>query len=63
MKAKINKDVCIGCGACTTIAPSVFEFDDDGLAKAIKENIGDEEKDDVIDARESCPTGAVEVEE
>lgn len=63
MKAKVNKDVCIGCGACTTIASDVFEFDDDGLAHAIKEDITEEEKDDVIDASESCPTGAIEVEE
>ena len=63
MKAKVNKDVCIGCGACTTIAPDVFEFGDDGLAQAIKENIVEEEKEDVIDASESCPTGAIEIEE
>lgn len=62
MKAKVNKDLCIGCGACTTIAPDVFEIDDDGLAKVIKEELK-EEKDDVIDASESCPTEAIEVNE
>ena len=63
MKAKVNKDLCIGCGACTTIAQDVFEFDDDGLAKVVKEKIEDNEKDDVIDASESCPTEAIEVNE
>lgn len=62
MKAKVNKDVCIGCGACTSIAPDVFEIGDDGLAEVVKDNIG-EEKEDVIDASESCPTEAIEVEE
>lgn len=62
MKAKVNKDLCIGCGACTTIAPDVFEIDDDGLAKTIKEEI-EEEKDEVIDASESCPTEAIEINE
>lgn len=63
MKAKVSKDLCIGCGACTTIAPDVFEFDDDGLAKVIKDKIDDDEKDDVVDASESCPTEAIEIEE
>ncbi len=62
MKAKVNKDVCIGCGACTSIAPDVFEIGDDGLAEVVKDNI-EEEKEDVIDASESCPTEAIEVEE
>ena len=63
MKAKVNKDVCIGCGACTTIAKDVFDFGDDGLAEVVKENIEDEEKDDVKDASKSCPTGAIEITE
>lgn len=63
MKAKVNKDACIGCGSCTAIAPSVFEFEDDGLATAKSENITEENKEDVVDAAESCPTSAIEVEE
>lgn len=63
MKAKVNKDACIGCGSCTVIASDVFEIDDDGLAVAKSENITDENKEEVIDACESCPTSAIEVEE
>ncbi len=62
MKAKVNKDVCIGCGACQAICEDVFEIDDDGLAKAKVDNIPDENKDEAIDACESCPTGAITVE-
>ena len=32
MKAKIDRDGCIGCGMCTEICPEVFEMADDGLA-------------------------------
>ena len=32
MTVEIDKDKCIGCGACTTIVPEVFELGDDGLA-------------------------------
>lgn len=61
MKAKVNKDVCIGCGACAVIAPDIFEIDDDGLATTKEDNVKDEIKDDVVDACESCPTGAIEI--
>ena len=27
---KVNKDLCIGCGACQAVCPEVFEIDDDG---------------------------------
>ncbi len=62
MKAKVNKDQCIGCGACGAIVPDVFEIEDDGLACA-KGEVTESNKDEVIDASESCPTGAISVEE
>ena len=58
-KIEVDKDKCIGCGACTAIAPDTFEFDDDGLAKAVANEIND----DVKTAAEGCPTEAITVEE
>ena len=58
-KVEVDKTKCIGCGSCTAIAPEVFEFDDDGLAKAVKQEIND----DVKTAKESCPTEAISAEE
>lgn len=72
MKARVKKDTCIGCGACTVIANNIFEIGDDGLAETIapyideelkEKEIADSDKDDVIDAAESCPVGAIEVNE
>ena len=67
-KVKVNKDVCIGCGACTAIASDVFSFDEDNLAKANEENndidkMDDETKNDVMDALEGCTTSAIVIEE
>jgi len=59
MKAKVVRDNCIGCGACQAIAPNVFEIDDEGLSKLLIEEIPEEDKEDVKDAIESCPTGAI----
>ncbi len=59
-KFTVNKDQCIGCGACTAIAPEVFAMADDGLA----ENILGEVPADLVDAAQeacdSCPVQAIE---
>ena len=71
MKAKVNKDVCIGCGACTAIACDFFEIGDDGLAETINpedkegkvKEVTEDNKTDVLDAADGCPVGAIEVSE
>ena len=35
-KITVNES-CIGCGACTAVAPDVFEIGDDGLAVVVSE--------------------------
>jgi len=59
MKVQVDKNLCIGCGACQAIEPSVFEIEDDGLAKAIDTEINDDVKENVMDAIEGCPTSAI----
>lgn len=63
MKVKVNRDSCIGCGACAAICDEVFEIDDEGLSVAKTEEVQDDKKQEVQDAADSCPTGAIEVEE
>ena len=63
MKVKVNKEACIGCGACAAICDSVFEIDDEGLSVVKEEKVKEEDKQAVIDSSESCPTGAIEVTE
>lgn len=60
MKLKVDKDLCIGCGACQAICPEVFEIEDDGLASVMAEDITKEVEEDAIDAKEGCPTSAIE---
>ena len=64
MKVKVIEENCIGCGACQALVPKVFEIDDDdNLAKVISNPIDKELEDDVVDAAEGCPTGAITVRE
>ena len=55
----VAKDVCIGCGLCAGSYPSIFEMDDDGLAKASVAEVEDSSAAD--DAAANCPVQAIEV--
>jgi len=59
MKLKVDKDICIGCGACGAICPDVFEIDDDGLATSIVDEVPEEVMEDAVDAKEGCPVDAI----
>ncbi|NLL44947.1 MAG: ferredoxin [Mollicutes bacterium] len=59
-RVRVNKDECIGCGACQAIAPNVFSLNDKGFAEVIKDKIPEELTADVMDALENCPTNAIE---
>lgn len=56
MDLKVNEN-CIGCGACIAVCPEVFDFEDD-QAKVVGK-ITDENKEDAVNAMESCPVGAI----
>lgn len=63
MTVKVKRDACIGCGACAAICDSVFEIDDEGISTVVDENVSEENQEEVQDAVDSCPTGAIKVEE
>ena len=61
MKVVVNRDNCIGCGACEALCPEIFQIDDEGLSTVIDNNeIKDELLEKVTEAMESCPTSAIE---
>ena len=57
MNVTIN-DSCIGCGACESICDAVFAVD--GTASVKEAGISGNE-DNVKEAAEACPVGAIEV--
>ncbi|MGL5330239.1 MAG: ferredoxin [Peptostreptococcaceae bacterium] len=62
MKALVDKEICIGCGACTGVCPEVFDMDNDGLAVAITSEIDAEFEGTAAEAQDCCPVGAITVE-
>lgn len=58
MKAKIDADVCTGCGLCPQICPEMFELQDD-VAVVLKDSVPQELEATCKDAMESCPVSAI----
>ena len=58
MNPSVDQELCIGCGLCADIAPSVFELGDDGFSHVIGAP-GPGTADAVQDAADSCPTSAI----
>lgn len=63
MKVVVNRDNCIGCGACEATCSEVFNLDDEGISTVITDNFDDVDEDTLNEAVESCPTGAIEKED
>lgn len=63
MKVNVLDNMCIGCGACVALVPEEFDFSDEGYAKALNEEVKEENKQLVLEAKDNCPTGAINVVE
>ena len=61
MKVVLNRDNCIGCGACEAVYPELFQIDDEGLSTVLENNNIEEDK--LTEAIEGCPTSAISKEE
>ncbi len=60
MKVVVNRDNCIGCGACQSICPEVFQIDDEGISTVICDDFSKINETDLMDAIDGCPTSAIE---
>jgi ferredoxin len=58
MPIKVNKDICIGCGACVSLCPSAFELNEDGKSEVVNQEGAECAKN----AAQSCPVQAISVD-
>ena len=56
-KIIVDQDLCVGCGACASLFPDVFELQDNGKVKVISND-----DCDCNGAESSCPVGAIKIE-
>jgi len=59
-KIQVDQDLCIGCGACVNLCPEVFELDDNGKSKVLNDRCENYDSQMIVD---SCPVGAIKIEE
>ncbi len=60
-KIEVDKDKCIGCGACTAQCADMFEMNDDGKAQPKKSEVDD--AGCAKEAEDICPVDAIKVSE
>jgi ferredoxin len=57
-KILIDRSLCSGFGACTEVAPDIFEIDSTGTAAA---RVGESNNPAVLEAAAACPMAAIVV--
>ena len=62
MKIVVDWDRCTGMGMCESLAPDVFEVDDDGSLQLHAETVPEGMEGDVREAVASCPTEALSLQ-
>ena len=59
MRVEVDWDRCIGSGMCTTIAPALFDLDDDGAMIVVNDTPEPEQERSLLDAVACCPVNAL----
>ncbi len=58
-KIEVDRDVCIGAAPCVTVAPGVFQLDEENKAIIVDAKGADD--DTILLAAESCPVQAIKL--
>lgn len=56
-KVVVDRDLCIGAAPCVTVAPGVFQLDEENKAYVVDQNAAD--GDTILLAAQSCPVQAI----
>lgn len=62
MKIIVDRTKCTGLGICESLAPDVFEVDDDGDLILLTDDVPEGGLDAVEEAIAGCPTEALRLE-
>lgn len=63
MKITVDRQRCASIGLCESVAPDLFQIDDDGVLTLVREDVSADELDKVRIAVDDCPTCALSLQE
>lgn len=58
-RVQVDRERCVTSGVCESLAPEVFEIDDDGILQVQREEPAEDQLDGVRDAVQACPARAL----
>jgi ferredoxin len=60
VSVKVDKKLCIGCGACASLCSNIFEMKD-GKSVVKKAKVEGQDETCAKEAESACPVGAISV--
>jgi ferredoxin len=63
VKIVVDYDQCASNAVCMGILPEIFEVRDDGFLYVLNDHPDEALRDKLVEAVNSCPTGAISIEE
>ncbi|SEA60231.1 MULTISPECIES: ferredoxin [unclassified Mycobacterium] len=63
MKITVDRQRCASIGLCESVAPDLFQVDDDGVLRLVREDVSADELAQVRIAVDDCPTCALSLQE
>ena len=60
--AKVDRELCVGAGACIEAAPDSFGFDDEHIAVVLP-GAEEESNDKLLEVAKACPATAIHLYE
>ena len=63
MKVIIDTAICAGHGRCYSLAPEVFEADDEGHSRLITEEVPESLREQALLGVQNCPERAISIKD
>lgn len=59
MELRVDPDICISCGTCIDICPETFDWNEEGKARSLYDEVPPSLEEYARDALENCPVDAI----
>ncbi len=59
MDVFVDPDLCISCGTCIDLCPEVFDWDEEGKARSLYDEVPHDLEECAREAVENCPVYAI----